>query len=77
MQEDVLERAERAKKQAAREALEAQGLIPKPSEPNMTTASNGVSSAASSSQPTSLVEGDKIDPGSTNEDSPLEVSEED
>ncbi|CAI9768693.1 unnamed protein product [Fraxinus pennsylvanica] len=76
-QEDVLERAERAKKQAAREALEAQGLIPKSSEPKITTATNGVSSAASSSQPNSLVERVKMDPGPANEDLPSEISEED
>lgn len=29
MQEEVLERAKKAKEQAAREAMEAQGLIPK------------------------------------------------
>ncbi|KAK4407326.1 putative protein, chloroplastic [Sesamum angolense] len=46
-QEDVLEKARRAKEQAAREAMEAQGLIPKSSAVEISTV-NGVASAAAS-----------------------------
>ncbi|KAL3506785.1 hypothetical protein ACH5RR_032167 [Cinchona calisaya] len=43
-QEEVLERAKKAKERAAREAMEAQGLIPKSSAPSMPPATNGVAS---------------------------------
>lgn len=43
MQEEVLERAKRAKERAAREAMEAQGLIPK----STTAATESVTSKAS------------------------------
>ncbi|KAL0435496.1 UNVERIFIED_CONTAM: putative protein, chloroplastic [Sesamum radiatum] len=46
-QEDVLEKARRAKEQAAREAMEARGLIPKSSAVEISTV-NGVASAAAS-----------------------------
>jgi hypothetical protein len=44
MQEDVLERAKRAKEKAAREALEAQGLISKPTTAQTTPATDSVNS---------------------------------
>ncbi|GMY33948.1 hypothetical protein FCV25MIE_29190 [Fagus crenata] len=43
-QEDVLERAKRAKEKAAREALEAQGLISKPTTAQTTPATDSVNS---------------------------------
>ncbi|KAK2977735.1 hypothetical protein RJ640_026978 [Escallonia rubra] len=48
-QEEVLEKAKSAKEKAAREALEAQGLISKSSTANKTTVSNGVSSTTAAS----------------------------
>ncbi|KAK3003912.1 hypothetical protein RJ639_019037 [Escallonia herrerae] len=48
-QEEVLEKAKRAQEKAAREALEAQGLISKSSSANKTTVSNGVSSTTTAS----------------------------
>ncbi|OMO88909.1 hypothetical protein CCACVL1_08119 [Corchorus capsularis] len=48
-QDEVLERAKRAKEKAAREALEAQGLIPKSSTINSTSVTNGAASKASPS----------------------------
>ncbi|XP_021273938.1 uncharacterized protein At4g13200, chloroplastic isoform X1 [Herrania umbratica] len=47
MQEEVLERAKRAKEKSAREAMEAQGLIPKSAAVNATTVTNGAASKAS------------------------------
>lgn len=44
MQEEVLERAKKAKERAAREAMEAQGLIPKSATPNVSPATNSVAS---------------------------------
>lgn len=49
MQEDVLERAKKAKEKAAREAMEAQGLIPKPTTVDTTPATDSVDSVTSSS----------------------------
>ncbi|XP_021273939.1 uncharacterized protein At4g13200, chloroplastic isoform X2 [Herrania umbratica] len=46
-QEEVLERAKRAKEKSAREAMEAQGLIPKSAAVNATTVTNGAASKAS------------------------------
>lgn len=46
-QEDVLERAKRAKEVAARESMEAQGLTPKSSTVGMSTNGNGVSVTSS------------------------------
>ncbi|KAK6238902.1 hypothetical protein QUC31_004371 [Theobroma cacao] len=46
-QEEVLERAKRAKEKAAREAMEAQGLIPKSTAVNATSVTNGAASKAS------------------------------
>ncbi|XVF32230.1 hypothetical protein REPUB_Repub17cG0063400 [Reevesia pubescens] len=48
-QEEVLERAKRAKEKAAREAMEAQGLIPKSTTVSETSVTNGAASKASSS----------------------------
>ncbi|OMP03980.1 hypothetical protein COLO4_10043 [Corchorus olitorius] len=48
-QEEVLERAKRAKEKAAREALEAQGLILKSTAVNSTSVTNGAASKASPS----------------------------
>lgn len=45
-QEDVLERAKRAKEQAAREAMEARGLIPNSTTDEKTSRVNGVASDA-------------------------------
>lgn len=47
LQEDVLEKARRAKEQAAREAMDAQGLIPKSSTVEISRV-NGVASNSSS-----------------------------
>lgn len=47
LQEDVFEKARRAKEQAAHEAMEAQGLIPKSSAVEISRV-NGVASNASS-----------------------------
>lgn len=62
MQEDVLERAKRAKERAAREAMEAQGLISKSTTERTTPATNhansvtspSTTSAAASASPSSL-----------------------
>ncbi|XP_022771424.1 uncharacterized protein At4g13200, chloroplastic-like [Durio zibethinus] len=48
-QEEVLERAKRAKDKAAREAMEAQGLIPKSTAVSATSVTNGTASKVSSS----------------------------
>ncbi|KAG9154406.1 hypothetical protein Leryth_000834 [Lithospermum erythrorhizon] len=47
-QDEVLERAKRAKEVAAREAMEAQGIIPKSSTVEMSTNGNGVPETSSS-----------------------------
>lgn len=47
LQEEVLEKARRAKEQAAREAMEAQGLIPKSRAVDI-SAVNGIASNTSS-----------------------------
>ena len=47
MQEDVLERAKRAKEKAAREAMEAQGLIARSVTVESTPVANGIASVAS------------------------------
>lgn len=45
----MLERAKRAKEKAAREAMEAQGLIPKPTSLSATSVTNGAASRVSPS----------------------------
>lgn len=49
MQEDVLERAKKAKEKAAREAMEAQGLIPKSTIVDTSPATDSVDSVTASS----------------------------
>jgi hypothetical protein len=49
VQEDVLGRAKKAKEQAAREAMEGQGIIPKPTTVETTSVNQGVSQTPSPS----------------------------
>jgi hypothetical protein len=49
VQEDVLGRAKKAKEQAAREAMEGQGIIPKPTTVETTSVTQGVSQTPSPS----------------------------
>jgi hypothetical protein len=49
VQEDVLGRAKKAKEQAAREAMEGQGIIPKPTTVGTTSVNQGVSQTPSPS----------------------------
>lgn len=72
MQEEVLEKARRAKEKAAREAMEAQGLIPKSSTPNIAPVTNGVAA-----QSDTRVEPATTKPGLTNEDPLVGLSNED
>ncbi|EEF41262.1 uncharacterized protein At4g13200, chloroplastic [Ricinus communis] len=54
-QEDVLERARKAKENAAWEAMEAQGLVSKPSTVDAASTTYGINSATSSSTTTNAV----------------------
>ncbi|XWS76117.1 hypothetical protein CRYUN_Cryun01aG0149300 [Craigia yunnanensis] len=56
-QEEVLERAKRAKEKAAREAVEAQGLIPKSTAVSATSVTNGAPSKVSSSTANDRISG--------------------
>lgn len=49
MQEEVFERAKRAKEKAAREAMEEQGLVPKSTTINTTSITDGFTSTTSPS----------------------------
>ncbi|XP_015892283.3 uncharacterized protein At4g13200, chloroplastic [Ziziphus jujuba] len=80
-QEEVLERAKRAKEKAAREALEAQGLTTKPVKANTTPRPNGAPLVSVTSSPTSddfvPVEQSSTQPDTTDQDPVLGVSDED
>lgn len=65
-QEDVLERARRAKEQAARDAMEGRGLIPEAATDGGSSTINGVPAAASSSASGSATSFPESKPG--NED---------
>ncbi|XWS31301.1 hypothetical protein CRYUN_Cryun23aG0065300 [Craigia yunnanensis] len=56
-QEEVLERAKRAKEKAAREAMEAQGLIPKSTAVSATSVTNGTASKVSPSTTNDRISG--------------------
>lgn len=56
MQDEVLERAKQAKAKAAREAMEAQGLVPKPTAPSSSspTANPPETASAAANEPTTF-----------------------
>lgn len=81
-QEEVLERAKKAKERAAREAMEAQGIIPKSTSTNIPPVTNGVASEITQSAVNSVTPADKsvqsnTSPRPTNDDPVLGASNED
>lgn len=84
MQEDVLERAKKAKEKAAREAMEARGLVPKSRTVNATPVSAATSASPSTTnnvtpaRPSEPITPDaETDPNPGDQGSSLGVSDED
>ncbi|KAJ9543482.1 hypothetical protein OSB04_023189 [Centaurea solstitialis] len=68
-QDDVLERAKKAKEKAAREAMEAQGLVRKPTSSSIISSSTANKTTNGSGSESETIEEPKVSPSSSSSDS--------